>query len=154
MNTKLLAAAFAAACAASALADKVTLKSGSFLTGTAGEVAGDKLKFASDDLGDIEIAVEEHGAAEDALGIVGLTVAVHVLRDDDIDAAFLTERYFFRQFIERQHLLIGKHPRFINDIGIRRLCRKRKHKQQQEGGQDRCQGEPFQFSHRKPPTAK
>ena len=64
MNTKLLAAAFAAACAASALADKVTLKSGSFLTGTAGEVAGDKLKFASDDLGDIEIAVANIASLE------------------------------------------------------------------------------------------
>ena len=64
MNTKLLAAAFAAACAASALADKVTLKSGSFLTGTAGEGAGDKLKFASDDLGDIEIAVANIASLE------------------------------------------------------------------------------------------
>ena len=64
MNTKLLVAALAAACAATALADKVTLKSGSFLTGKAGEVAGDKLKFASDDLGDIEIAVANIAALE------------------------------------------------------------------------------------------
>lgn len=64
MNTKLIAAAFAAACAASALADKVTLKSGSFLTGTAGDIAGDKLKFKSDDLGDVEIAVANIASLE------------------------------------------------------------------------------------------
>ena len=37
--------------AAGVFADKVVLKSGSFLTGTAGAVAGDSLEFTSDDLG-------------------------------------------------------------------------------------------------------
>lgn len=64
MNTKLLATVLSAACAAAALADKVTLKSGSFLTGTAGEITGDKLKFKSDDLGDVEIAVANIAALE------------------------------------------------------------------------------------------
>ena len=64
MNTKLLAAVLVAATATAALADKVTLKSGSFLTGTAGEIAGDKLKFKSDDLGDVEIAVANIAALE------------------------------------------------------------------------------------------
>lgn len=60
MKTQLMVAALAAAVmAGSAYADKVTLKSGSFLTGEAGEFAGDKLKFKSDELGDLEIAVEK-----------------------------------------------------------------------------------------------
>ena len=52
MKVKTLAAALMATLAASvALADKVTLNSGSFLTGTAGEIVGDVLKFTSDDPG-------------------------------------------------------------------------------------------------------
>jgi putative salt-induced outer membrane protein YdiY len=39
------------------MADKVTLKSGSFLTGKAGQVQGGELAFASDDLGEIKIKV-------------------------------------------------------------------------------------------------
>ena len=38
-------------------ADKVNLKSGSFLTGTCGAITDDKMAFTSDDLGDIKIAV-------------------------------------------------------------------------------------------------
>ena len=58
MKTKLLVTALAAAVAASsAMADKVTLKSGSFLTGKAGTIEGDALNFASDDLGDLKIKV-------------------------------------------------------------------------------------------------
>lgn len=60
MNTKLIVAAVAAAMGVScAFADKVTLKSGSFLTGTAGVFADGKLKFASDELGDIEVPVDK-----------------------------------------------------------------------------------------------
>lgn len=44
--------------AGSAFADKVTLKSGSFLTGKAGQVQNGELAFASDDLGDIKIKVD------------------------------------------------------------------------------------------------
>lgn len=51
MKKLMLVAVALASCAA--FADKITLKSGSTLSGTAGEIAGDKLKFASDDLGDI-----------------------------------------------------------------------------------------------------
>ena len=41
----------AAMTAASAFADRMILKSGSVLTGTGAVVAGDKVKFTSDDLG-------------------------------------------------------------------------------------------------------
>jgi hypothetical protein len=44
-------------CAVTALADKVTLKSGSFLTGKAGLVQDGKLAFTSDDLGEVKIDV-------------------------------------------------------------------------------------------------
>ena len=65
MKTKLLVAALAAAVAASsAMADKVTLKSGSFLTGKAGTIEGDALNFASDDLGDLKIKVANIASLE------------------------------------------------------------------------------------------
>lgn len=65
MKTKLMVAALAAAVAASsAHADRVTLKSGSFLTGSAGEFSGDKLKFKSDELGDVEVPVEKIASLE------------------------------------------------------------------------------------------
>jgi putative salt-induced outer membrane protein YdiY len=50
-------AALAALCATAALADRVTLKSGSFLTGKAGLVQDGKLAFTSDDLGEVKIDV-------------------------------------------------------------------------------------------------
>jgi putative salt-induced outer membrane protein YdiY len=52
-----LMAALAALCATAALADRVTLKSGSFLTGKAGLVQDGKLAFTSDDLGEVRIDV-------------------------------------------------------------------------------------------------
>lgn len=52
-----LMAALAALCATAALADRVTLKSGSFLTGKAGLVQDGKLAFTSDDLGEVKIDV-------------------------------------------------------------------------------------------------
>ena len=66
MKLKIMAAALAAAVAAAAQADKVTLKSGSFLTGVAGEIAGDELKFKSDDLGDIKIKLANIASMESA----------------------------------------------------------------------------------------
>ena len=67
MKTKMMAAALVAAVAASsAFADKVTLMSGSHLTGTAGDFAGGKLKFKSDELGDLEIPVEKIAGLESA----------------------------------------------------------------------------------------
>ena len=66
MKTKLMAAALAAAVAAAAQADKVTLKSGSYLTGVAGEIAGDEIKFKSDDLGDIKIKLANIASLESA----------------------------------------------------------------------------------------
>lgn len=68
MNMKTAAAAFAAAALAvsAAQADKVTLKSGSFLTGTAGEISGGEIKFKSDDLGDISIKIEKIASLESA----------------------------------------------------------------------------------------
>ena len=61
---KTLAAVFAAAIAATAAADKVTLKSGSFLTGEAGEISGGEIAFKSDDLGDIKIKIENIASLE------------------------------------------------------------------------------------------
>ena len=59
MTTKMRSAVLLAALAATAaFADKVTLKSGSFLTGDADVIRDGKLKFKSADLGDLEIAVE------------------------------------------------------------------------------------------------
>ena len=56
MKTQLLAiAALASACA---FADKVTLKSGSVLTGEAGLIQDGNLLFKSDDLGDIKIKID------------------------------------------------------------------------------------------------
>jgi putative salt-induced outer membrane protein YdiY len=45
-------------CVGVASADKVVLKSGSFLTGKAGQVSGGMLAFTSDDLGDVKIKIE------------------------------------------------------------------------------------------------
>ena len=50
--------------AASVWADKVTLKSGSFLTGKCGAISDDKMVFTSDDLGEIKIAVANIAAIE------------------------------------------------------------------------------------------
>lgn len=66
MKLKLMVTAFAAAVAVAAQADKVTLKSGSFLTGVAGDIAGDELKFKSDDLGDIKIKIANISSLESA----------------------------------------------------------------------------------------
>ncbi len=49
-----------------AFADKITLKSGSFLTGTAGEAKNGTLKFVSDDLGEVEIKLENIVKLENA----------------------------------------------------------------------------------------
>jgi len=59
-----------------AMADKVSLKSGSFLTGKAGAIQDGKLQFESDDLGEIEIAVENIAALE--------SDATHVLQYADL----------------------------------------------------------------------
>lgn len=65
MTTKtiIMAAAIAAA-SMSAFADKVTLKSGSFLTGTADVIRDGVLTFKSDDLGEVEIKVENIASLE------------------------------------------------------------------------------------------
>ena len=60
--------------AASAFADKVTLKSGSFLTGSAGAIRDGVLAFKSDDLGDVSIKVENIAKLEsDATHVVQYT---------------------------------------------------------------------------------
>ena len=65
MKTKLLAASLMAALAAvQANADKVTLKSGSFLTGKAGLIQDGKLAFTSDDVGEIKIDVKKIASLE------------------------------------------------------------------------------------------
>ena len=58
--------ACAALAAASAFADKVYLKSGSVITGSGAVVAGDKVKFTSDDLGAIEIDADKVALVETA----------------------------------------------------------------------------------------
>ena len=65
MKTKMLTAAFVAAIAASAAyADKVTFKSGSFLTGETGAIRDGKLFFKSDDIGEVKIDIEKIGYLE------------------------------------------------------------------------------------------
>ncbi len=59
MNIKTILAAVMMLAVSSVLADKVTLKSGSFLTGTAGVFADGKLKFTSDELGELAIPVDK-----------------------------------------------------------------------------------------------
>lgn len=61
---KLMIIATAAFVAGVAMADKVTLKSGSILTGKAGVIQNGVLKFKSDDVGDVEIKVENIKAIE------------------------------------------------------------------------------------------
>lgn len=55
MKLKLLALAALSCCSTIMMADKVYLKSGSYLTGTAGDVVGDSIKFVSDDLGEVTV---------------------------------------------------------------------------------------------------
>ena len=63
---KQLVFALAAIAAASAFADRMVLKSGTVLTGTGAVVAGDKVKFTSDDLGAIEVAADKVAFVETA----------------------------------------------------------------------------------------
>ena len=58
MKTKTMIIAVAMAAALSAFADKVTLKSGTVLTGTAGEIRDGILMFTSDDFGAMALNVE------------------------------------------------------------------------------------------------
>lgn len=64
--TLVVGAAVAAVCAGAAYADKVVLKSGSYLTGKAGEAKNGALKFVSDDLGEIEIKLANIAKLENA----------------------------------------------------------------------------------------
>ncbi len=60
MNIKTILAAFLSlATVSSVFADKVMLKSGSVLTGTAGQFAGGALNFMSDDLGALTIPIDK-----------------------------------------------------------------------------------------------
>lgn len=82
MQTKLLTATVVATLAATvALADKVTLVSGSYLTGTAGDFDGNTLKFTSDDLGEVAIDVSKIAALE--------SDRTHVVRYRDLTTATL-----------------------------------------------------------------
>lgn len=55
MNAKLFALVALSCCSTLLMADKVYLKSGSYLTGTAGDVVGDSIKFNADDLGEVTV---------------------------------------------------------------------------------------------------
>ena len=63
---KLAIAAVSALIVSAAFADKVTLKSGSFLTGTVTGASGDEITFKSDDLGEVKIKVANIESLEDA----------------------------------------------------------------------------------------
>ena len=63
---KLVIAAVSAIMVSAAFADKVTLKSGSFLTGTVTGASGDEITFKSDDLGEVKIKVANIESLEDA----------------------------------------------------------------------------------------
>ncbi|MBP5285384.1 MAG: DUF481 domain-containing protein [Kiritimatiellae bacterium] len=64
MNIKSIIFLSSALAAGAVFAGRVTLKSGSFLTGEAGAIVGDTLKFASDDLGEIGIKIENIASIE------------------------------------------------------------------------------------------
>ena len=68
-------AAIAALAVSAAFADKVTLKSGSFLTGTVAGASGDEITFKSDDLGEVKIKIANIAKLEDA--------GEHVVRYND-----------------------------------------------------------------------
>ena len=63
---KLAFAALSALMVSAAFADKVELKSGSFLTGTVVGASGDEITFKSDDLGEIKIKISSIATLEDA----------------------------------------------------------------------------------------
>ena len=63
---KLAIAAVSAIIVSAAFADKVTLKSGSFLTGKVTGASGDEITFESDDLGEVKIKVANIESLEDA----------------------------------------------------------------------------------------
>lgn len=64
MKTKTLIIAAALAAALSAQADKVTLKSGTLLTGTAGDIRDGVLTFTSDDFGEMALRLENIASLE------------------------------------------------------------------------------------------
>lgn len=73
---KQLVMVLAATVAMAALADKVSLKSGSFLTGKAGAIQDGKLLFESDDLGEVQIDVKNIASIE--------SEGMHVLQYADL----------------------------------------------------------------------
>ena len=75
MKRLIILSASVVALSAVALADKVELKSGSFLTGTVKSVSADSVVFASDDLGDVTIKVAN---------IARLDVGEHVVQRNDL----------------------------------------------------------------------
>ena len=92
-RTIALAAAFAAA---AAFADRITLKSGSFLTGRVAAVSGDEITFKSDDLGEIKIKVANVASLADA--------GEHVVRYAD------NTRETKRLAVEKGAYVSGKEP--------------------------------------------
>ena len=72
---KLVVAALSALVVSATFADKVTLKSGSFLTGTVVGASGDEITFNSDDLGEVKIKVANIASLVDA--------GEHVVRYND-----------------------------------------------------------------------
>ena len=86
---KTLVIAALAAVAMSAYADKVTLKSGSIITGTAGEVRDGVLTFASDDFGELALNVENVVSLESEKtfeeGAVPFEVGKPVVAEEEVE---------------------------------------------------------------------
>ncbi|MCQ2368318.1 MAG: DUF481 domain-containing protein [Kiritimatiellae bacterium] len=76
MQLKTITALVLTAFATAAFADKVNLKSGSFLTGKVGAIDGSTIAFESDDLGEITIEIEKIASIEDS-------ETMHVVQYDD-----------------------------------------------------------------------
>ena len=99
---KLMVAAVVALMASATFADKVTLKSGSFLTGTVAGASGDEITFNSDDLGEVKIKVANIVSLVDA--------GEHVVRYSD------NTRETKRLAVENGAYVVGAAPLDMSNV--------------------------------------
>ena len=92
----------AALLAGAAFADKVTLKSGSFLTGEAGLIQEGKLLFKSDDLGDLKIDILFFCLIHTDLSRI-IPAVPAVKNDYLIFRCYISAGYKFLQILTEQH---------------------------------------------------